>query len=232
MPPSEHHFVHRTNWLRAAVLGANDGIVSTTSLLAGVAAAGANGSALLITGIAATVAGALSMAAGEYVSVSSQSDTEKADLARERKALTEHRESELDELADIYRERGIQADLAKIVAEQLMAHNALEAHARDELGISHVTATNPLQAAWSSALAFSAGSALPLTTVLLFNRMGTSYLLSWLCLASLGALALLGWWSAKNGGVNPARAVLRILFWGSTAMIVTMAIGKLFHLTL
>ncbi|MDN3640716.1 VIT family protein [Simiduia curdlanivorans] len=228
MPLPEHHFIHRANWLRAAVLGANDGIVSTASLLIGVAAAGANSQTLVITGIAATVAGALSMAAGEYVSVSSQADTEKADLAREKLSLKEHRDTELLELAEIYQERGLAPELAQTVAEQLMAHNALEAHARDELGISHITDTNPLQAAWSSALAFSAGSALPLVTV----WAAPKEVMVWLALASLTALALLGWLAAKSGGAKPLRAVTRVLFWGCFAMAATAAIGQLFNINL
>ncbi|BFM12606.1 VIT family protein [Simiduia litorea] len=228
MPLPEHHFIHRANWLRAAVLGANDGIVSTASLLIGVAAAGANSQTLVITGIAATVAGALSMAAGEYVSVSSQADTEKADLAREKLSLKENRDSELLELAEIYQARGLSPELANTVAEQLMAHNALEAHARDELGISHVTDTNPLQAAWSSALAFSAGSALPLVTV----WTAPSHVMIWLAVASLTALTLLGWSAAKSGGAKPLRAVGRVLFWGCFAMAATAAIGQLFNINL
>lgn len=226
MPQIEHHYIHRTNWLRAAVLGANDGIISTASLLMGVAAAGASTATLLITGIAATVAGALSMATGEYVSVSSQTDTEKADLARETIALKEDRDTELVELAQIYCDRGLEPNLAQQVAEQLMSHNALEAHARDELGISHITDTNPLQAAWSSALSFSVGSLLPLATVWLV----VDNLLVWLCLASLGALALLGWAAAKSGGSNPWSAVVRVLFWGSFAMLATAAIGHFFEM--
>lgn len=228
MPQIEHHYINRSNWLRAAVMGANDGIVSTTSLLVGIASAGASSSALLITGIAATVAGALSMAAGEYVSVSSQADTEQADLAREKFALANHHSQELDELAGIYRERGLEPDLAHRVARQLMAHDALEAHARDELGISHITDTNPLQAAWSSALSFAVGSLLPLLTVWL----APAALVLWLCLASLVALALLGYLAAKSGGANPIRSLLRILFWGSLAMAVTAGIGSLFDITI
>lgn len=228
MPQIEHHYINRSNWLRAAVMGANDGIVSTTSLLVGIASAGASSSALLITGIAATVAGALSMAAGEYVSVSSQADTEQADLAREKFALANHHSQELEELAGIYRERGLEPDLAHRVARQLMAHDALEAHARDELGISHITDTNPLQAAWSSALSFAVGSLLPLLTVWL----APAALVLWLCLASLVALALLGYLAAKSGGANPIRSLLRILFWGTLAMAVTAGIGSLFDITI
>ena len=228
MPRMEHHYIHRANWLRAAVMGANDGIVSTTSLLIGVAAAGANSNTLVITGVAATIAGALSMAAGEYVSVSSQADTENADLAREKLALKENRSAELEELAEIYRDRGLSPDLAQTVAEQLMSHNALEAHARDELGISHITNTNPLQAAWSSALAFSAGSSLPLLTVWLAPQQ----VMIWLAAASLTALSLLGWTAAKSGGSKPIPAVLRVLFWGCLAMAATAAIGQFFNIEL
>lgn len=227
MPHIEHHYIHRSNWLRAAVMGANDGIVSTASLLVGVASAGANNHTLLITGVAATVAGALSMAAGEYVSVSSQADTEKADLAREKASLAVNRTQELQELADIYRERGLDATLAQKVAEQLMAHDALQAHARDELGISHVTDTNPLQAAWSSALSFAAGSLLPLLTVWL----APSALVIWICVASLTALALLGVIAARSGGAQPLQSLLRILFWGSLAMAMTAGIGSLFNIS-
>lgn len=232
MPHSERHFIHRTHWLRAAVLGANDGIVSTTSLLAGVAAAGVDSGSLLITGIAATAAGALSMAAGEYVSVSSQADTERADLAREQLALRDHREAELLELADIYGERGLEPALAKQVAQQLMDHNALDAHARDELGISPRVVARPLQAAGTSALAFTLGSLLPLASLYLAARAKLDQPILWLCLASLLALALLGWWSAKSGGVTPMRAVGRVLGWGALAMGLTAVIGHSINLTL
>ncbi len=232
MPHSEHHFIHRTNWLRAAVLGANDGIVSTTSLLAGVAAAGMNSNTLLITGIAATVAGALSMAAGEYVSVSTQSDIESADLARERQALRDHREAEQAELAEIYRGRGLAPALAGEVAQQLMAHNALEAHARDELGISHITTTNPLQAAMSSAMAFCAGSLLPLCSLYLAMLVDVRHPIFWLCTSSLGALAFLGWWSALRGGGQPVKSVVRIVLWGALAMGISALIGHSVNLTL
>lgn len=232
MPHSERHFIHRTHWLRAAVLGANDGIVSTTSLLAGVAAAGIGSGGLLVTGIAATVAGALSMAAGEYVSVSSQADTERADLAREREALRDHREAELLELADIYRERGLDPALAKQVAQQLMEHNALDAHARDELGISPLAVARPLQAAGSSALAFTLGSLLPLASLYWVVRAGLDRPIVWLCLASLATLALLGYGSAKISGVAPLRAAGRILCWGALAMGITAAIGQVFNLNL
>lgn len=223
MPHAEHHFIHRANWLRAAVLGANDGIISTASLLVGVANAGVNDNTVVATGIAATLAGALSMAAGEYVSVSSQADTEKADLAREKRALRDDRASETEELAEIYRARGLDPTLANQVAEQLMAHNALEAHARDELGISHVTDTNPLQAAWSSAAAFSLGSLLPL---------GTAYFAAddkawWTASASLLALVLLGLISARAGGASAIRATSRIVLWGMFAMAATGLAGSL-----
>ena len=222
----EEHFINRSNWLRAAVLGANDGILSTASIAIGVAAASDVREPIILASLAGLVAGALSMAAGEYVSVSSQADTEKADLAREKLALKEDQVGELLELAEIYRQRGLTAELAQTVAEQLTAHNALEAHARDELGISHITETNPLQAAWSSALAFSAGSALPLFTVWL----APTQVMLWLAIASLTALALLGWAAAKSGGAKALPAVLRVLFWGSIAMAATAGIGQFFNI--
>lgn len=223
MPHAEHHFIHRANWLRAAVLGANDGIISTASLLVGVANAGVSDNTLVATGIAATLAGALSMAAGEYVSVSSQADTERADLAREKQALRDDRASETEELAEIYQSRGLDPALAKQVAQQLMAHNALEAHARDELGISHVTDTNPLQAAWSSACAFGLGSLLPLSTA----YFAASHKTWWIAAASLIALILLGFISARAGGASPIRATSRVVLWGIIAMAATGLAGSL-----
>jgi len=221
----ENHLVVRIGWLRAAVLGANDGIVSTASLIVGVAAADATQSAVLIASIAGLVAGAMSMAAGEYVSVSSQSDTEQADLARERKELSENVEFEQEELADIYVKRGVDQDLARQVARQLMAKDALSAHARDELGISEITTARPVQAALTSAATFSVGAAMPLLMVVISP---TSALVPIVSAASLGFLALLGAIGAKAGGANILRATARVTFWGALAMALTAAIGKLF----
>ncbi|MGD9946343.1 MAG: VIT family protein [Burkholderiaceae bacterium] len=224
MPPPEFHLSRRVGWLRAAVLGANDGIVSTASLLIGMVAAGAPRSAVLIAGVAGLVAGAMSMAAGEYVSVSSQADTERADLAREEAELISQRPRELQELATIYMRRGLDADLASQVASQLMAHDALGAHARDELGISEHNAARPLQAAVTSAATFSAGASLPLLVTALTPLPSQGVLLpaaSLLCLAGLGAVA------AKAGGAPILRGVLRVAFWGSAAMVSTALIGSL-----
>ena len=220
----EGHLVSRIGWLRAAVLGANDGIVSTASLITGVAAASATQNSILIAGVAGLVAGAMSMAAGEYVSVSSQSDTEQADLAREREELSANPVSELDELANIYARRGVERTLARQVAEQLMAKDALGAHARDELGISQVTTARPVQAAITSAATFSAGAAMPLLMVVVTPaRM----LVVTVPLASLLFLALLGAIGARTGGANIWRATARVTFWGAFAMAVTAGIGKL-----
>ena len=221
----ESHLVHRIGWLRAAVLGANDGIVSTASLIVGVAAASSARSEVLIAGVAGLVAGAMSMAAGEYVSVSSQSDTEKADLARERKELSEHAELELDELASIYVERGVDPALARRVAQQLMAKDALAAHARDELGISAITTARPVQAALTSAAMFSTGAALPLLMVVVSPAGALVPIVS---AASLGFLALLGAIGAVAGGANVLRATVRVTFWGAFAMALTAGIGRLF----
>ncbi|HET9536525.1 MAG TPA: VIT family protein [Mesorhizobium sp.] len=221
----EEHLVARIGWLRAAVLGANDGIVSTASLIVGVAAAAATQNDVLIAGVAGLVAGAMSMAAGEYVSVSSQSDTEQADLARERKELSENAEFELDELADIYVKRGVDQALARQVAKQLMAKDALTAHAREELGISEITTARPIQAALTSAATFSAGAAMPLLMVVVSP---SSALVPIVSAASLGFLALLGAIGAKTGGANILRATARVTFWGALAMVLTAGIGKLF----
>lgn len=228
MPRAVHRELHRTDrigWLRAAVLGANDGIVSTASLMVGVAAASQGRSALLVAGTAGLVAGALSMAAGEYVSVSSQADTEKADLARERTELATQPDLERQELAAIYVERGLTPDLARQVAEQLMAGDALRAHARDELGISSTLKARPVQAAAASALAFAVGASLPLVTALaaptrlvVFLVSGTSLLF----LTGLGALA------AWTGGAPVPRAALRVAFWGALAMAITAGVGRVF----
>lgn len=222
---TENHNVDRIGWLRAAVLGANDGIVSTASLIVGVAAASAKPSDILLTGVAGLVAGAMSMAAGEYVSVSSQSDTERADLARETKELVATPELEREELAQIYVKRGIDHDLAVKVADQLMAKDALGAHARDELGISEITTARPVQAALTSAATFSVGAAMPLAMVLISP---TGVLIPIVSIASLGFLALLGAVGAKAGGADIMRATARVTFWGALAMVATAGIGKLF----
>jgi len=221
----ESHLVARIGWLRAAVLGANDGIVSTASLIVGVAAAAAAQNDVLIAGVAGLVAGAMSMAAGEYVSVSSQSDTEQADLARERKELSENVGFEREELAGIYVKRGVDPTLARQVAEQLMAKDALMAHARDELGISEITTARPVQAALTSAATFAVGAAMPLLMVLVSPA---SMLVPIVSAASLVFLALLGSIGARAGGANVLRATARVTFWGALAMALTAGIGKLF----
>lgn len=221
----ENHLVDRIGWLRAAVLGANDGIVSTASLIVGVAAASVNHSDVLLAGVAGLVAGAMSMAAGEYVSVSSQSDTEHADLARETKELEENPAFEKEELADIYVKRGLELGLARQVAEQLMAKDALGAHARDELGISEITTARPVQAALTSAATFAVGAAMPLLMVVVSPASLIAPLVS---AASLGFLALLGAIGARAGGANVMRATIRVTFWGALAMALTAGIGKLF----
>jgi len=220
----ETHLVSRIGWLRAAVLGANDGIVSTASLIVGVAAASAATSEVLVAGIAGLVAGAMSMAAGEYVSVSSQADTEAADLERERAELTSQPEFELEELAQIYVQRGVELNLSRQVAAQLMAKDALGAHLRDEMGISEVTTARPIQAALTSALTFAIGAAMPLTMVL----VSPARLLTWtVTIASLLFLALLGAIGAYAGGAVVWRATLRVTFWGALAMALTAGIGAL-----
>ena len=221
----ESHLVSRIGWLRAAVLGANDGIVSTASLIVGVAASAAATSEVLVAGTAGLVAGAMSMAAGEYVSVSSQADTERADLARERAELASRPDLETEELAQIYVERGLSPDLAAQVAVQLMAKDALGAHARDELGISEVTTARPIQAALTSAATFAVGASLPLALVLL---LPPGRLVLGVALASLLFLALLGAVGARAGGAPVLRATLRVTFWGALAMALTAAIGALF----
>ncbi|HZZ78357.1 MAG TPA: VIT family protein [Gemmataceae bacterium] len=220
----EIHFVDRTGWLRAAVLGANDGILSTASLIVGVAAASTTQNAVLIAGVSGLIAGAMSMAAGEYVSVSSQSDSERADLARERKELSEGPEFELDELAEIYVKRGVDRDLARQVAQQLMAKDALSAHAHDELGISEITTARPVQAALTSAISFSVGAAMPLLMVIISP---VDALVPIVSAASLGFLAVLGAIGAKVGGANALRGTFRVIFWGALAMALTSGIGKL-----
>jgi VIT1/CCC1 family predicted Fe2+/Mn2+ transporter len=222
---TERHLVSRIGWLRAAVLGANDGIVSTASLVIGVAAADADKPAILIAGFAGLVAGAMSMAAGEYVSVSSQSDTEKADIARETRELREQPEFERQELADVYIARGLTPELAGQVADQLMAKDALTAHARDELGISEITAARPVQAALASAATFSVGAILPLIVVVVSP---VSSLIPAVGLASLVFLAGLGAAGARAGGASPLKPVLRVMFWGALAMAATAGVGALF----
>lgn len=215
----------RIGWLRAAVLGANDGIVSTASLIVGVAAAATQASDVLIAGIAGLVAGAMSMAAGEFVSVSSQADTEKAELERERSELATLPNQEREELTQIYVSRGLSEDLASQVADQLMAKDALGAHARDELGITETIAANPVQAAVTSAATFAAGAALPLLTVLVAP---TTWLVPAVAAVSLLALALLGGIGATAGGAPVWPAAMRVTFWGALAMAITAAIGHLF----
>lgn len=221
----EHHFVHRIGWLRAAVLGANDGIVSTASLIVGVAAASPNKSSILIAGVAGMVAGAMSMAAGEYVSVSSQSDTEQADLETERKALIDAPEAELEELAQIYADRGVEKALARQVATQLMEHDGLATHAREELGISDIRSARPVQAAVTSAATFSLGAILPFAGAVIAPVSSVILVVS---IASLLSLALLGAISARAGGADPAKAAIRVTLWGALAMVATAAIGALF----
>ena len=221
----ERHRTQRTGWLRAAVLGANDGIVSTASLVLGVVASGASKHSILVAGVASLVAGAMSMAAGEYVSVSSQADTERADLERERKELADDPEHELEELTAIYVERGLDRPLAASVAAQLMRHDALGAHGRDELGISEALAARPVQAAFASAATFASGAALPLLMVLVLPQ---SALMWGLAGTSLLFLALLGLLSARTGGAPVWTSVLRVSFWGALAMGITAAVGYLF----
>ena len=225
MSHEEHHRVHRIGWLRAAVLGANDGIVSTASLVVGVAAAGAAHENILLAGIAGLVAGAMSMAAGEYVSVSSQADTESADLELERLSLEQDFDHEKAELAEIYVSRGLEQGLAMQVADQLMAHDALGAHARDEIGISHIVNAKPLEAAWSSAATFTIGAALPLMVV--WATSGPQ-LIAYVASASLLSLAALGGLAARAGGASIVTGAIRVLFWGALAMALTAGVGRLF----
>jgi VIT1/CCC1 family predicted Fe2+/Mn2+ transporter len=221
----EAHKVSRSGWLRAAVLGANDGLLSTSSLVLGVAVAGASPPSILLTGIAGLVAGSMSMAAGEYVSVSSQADIEAADLAREAAELRDQPEAEHRELSAIYVRRGVDPALARQVAEQLMATDALAAHARDELGISDVMAARPIQAAMASAGSFAVGAALPLLVVVLAPQ---SILSASVAVASLVFLGILGATGARAGGADILRPTLRVMFWGVAAMAVTAAVGALF----
>lgn len=221
----EMHLIARVGWLRAAVLGANDGIVSTASLIVGVAAASAGRGEILVAGVAGLVAGAMSMAAGEYVSVSSQSDTERADLAREKAELETQPAFELEELTGLYVARGVEPALARQVAGQLMAKDALGAHARDELGISEISTAKPVQAAVTSALTFAAGAALPLAAAILVPQEAIVAAVS---AASILFLALLGGVGAKAGGAPIWTAVARVTFWGAAAMALTAGVGAVF----
>ncbi len=225
MPYSEKHRTNNIGWMRAAVLGANDGLISTSSLVVGVAAAQTSRDPVLLAALAGLVAGALSMAAGEYVSVSSQADTEKADLALERRELAASPESENQELADIYVARGLTPELAAQVADQLMANDALAAHARDELGMSDATRARPTQAAFASAAAFASGAALPLLIVLLLPLSSVTWAVAG---SSLVLLALLGALAARLGGAPMTRGAVRVAFWGAVAMACTAWIGHLF----
>ncbi len=228
MKPLHHelHKISRVGWLRAAVLGANDGIISTASLIVGVAAASQDHQQIMIAGMAAILAGSLSMAAGEYVSVSSQSDAEESDLSRERKELEENPTGELTELAQIYMKRGVEKATAYEVARQLMSKDALGAHAREELGISDLTTAKPFQAAFTSALTFAAGAILPLVIAVISP---IAYVVPSVFVASLASLGLLGAVGAKAGGAHMGKGTLRVLFWGAVAMALTALIGQLFN---
>ena len=225
---AERHFTQRIGWLRAAVLGANDGIVSTASLVVGVAAAGSERSALLVAGLAGLVAGSMSMAAGEYISVSSQADTERADLTRERRELAETPDAELLELEGIYVARGLEPALARQVAEQLTAHDALSAHARDELGITAELAARPVQAALASAATFAVGAALPLIIAAVAPRAAVIPAVS---ASSLACLAALGAVAASAGGAGRLRGAVRVTFWSALALALTAFVGRLFGTT-
>ena len=225
---AKYHYVNRSGWLRAAVLGANDGIISVTSLAIGVAAANASRDTIILSTVAGLVAGALSMAAGEYVSVSSQSDVENSDLKRELQALNETPEKEFEELTRIYESSGLDHDTAILVAEKLTSHNALEAHARDELGINEITKARPFQAAFASAAAFIFGGSLPLLVTLFAPIKSMVYTLYG---SSIIFLIFLGAMTAKTGGSNMLKAILRITFWGTAAMIITAIIGNMFNVS-
>ena len=220
----ENHLVERIGWLRAAVLGANDGIISTASLVVGVAAAAKSADEVLVAGVAGLVAGAMAMAAGEYVSVSSQSDTEQADMARERRELAEQPEAELAELTQIYVERGVEASLARLVAQQMTAKDAFEAHSRDELGLAGHTIARPVQAALTSAVTFAAGAAIPLLIALMVPAGSISWAVSG---GSLLCLSLLGAIGARIGGAATFKPTVRVTFWGAFAMAATWGIGAL-----
>jgi VIT1/CCC1 family predicted Fe2+/Mn2+ transporter len=222
----EEHYTNRAPWLRAAVLGANDGLLSTSSLMAGVAAASVSTSQLILTGVAGIVAGAMSMAAGEYVSVSSQADSEAADLAREKHALEHHPESELHELTQIYAERGLHPPLARAVAQQLTEKDALDAHARDELGITEHNAANPFQAGAASAVSFVSGGVAPLVTGMVCNSQSVLYALFGVAIVMLAMLGALG---ARAGGAPMLRGVVRVVVFGTVAMAITAGAGRVFH---
>ena len=222
---AERHFTQRIGWLRAAVLGADDGVVSTAALVVGVAAARSTRSSILVAGLAGLVAGAMSMAAGEYVSVSSQADTEKADLARERGELADSPAAELDELQGIYVQRGLDPDLARRVAEQLTAHDVLAAHARDELGITEAQVARPIQAAMASAATFSVGAAVPLVIAVLAP---TRLIIALVSLGSLICLSVLGAVAAHAGGASRLRGAARVTFWSALALALTAAVGRIF----
>ncbi|HLO19086.1 MAG TPA: VIT family protein [Sphingomicrobium sp.] len=223
----ERHAAARIGWLRAAVLGANDGIVSTSSLIVGVAASDASRSSVMLAGVASLFAGAMSMAAGEYVSVSSQADTEKADLAREKHELAQRPDLEREELTRIYQERGVDRETAQEVADQMMSHNALSAHARDELGLSETMTARPLQAALASALTFTAGASAPLLVV----PFSSAPILPAVAIVSLVCLVILGGLGARAGGAPLGPSILRVAFWGALAMVVTAGVGRLFGAT-
>ena len=225
MSHQERHFMERIGWLRAAVLGANDGIVSTASLVVGVAAAQASPQDVLVAGVAGLVAGAMSMAAGEYVSVSSQADTERADINRERGELAADEPFEREELAQIYIKRGLEPALARQVAEQLMTRDALGAHVRDELGLSATVSARPIQAALASAATFAAGAAMPLVTVLLAPAASLVLIVA---AVSLVCLAILGGLAAVVGGAGAVAGAIRVTFWGALAMALTAGVGALF----
>lgn len=221
----DSHYIHRSNWLRAAVLGANDGIISISSLAIGVATASASREPVILATVAGLVAGALSMAAGEYVSVSSQMDTEHADIEREKQELAAMPEEELQILAQIYEQRGLKKETALLVAQELTAHDALAAHVRDELGINEITQANPIQAALASGAAFSVGGVLPLLVILFAPLKGMEY---WLYVFTILSLILLGTTAAKTGGSNIVKAVTRITIWGTIAMALSAGVGALF----
>lgn len=229
MEYNHEHKSERISWIRAVVLGANDGIVSTASLIIAVAASQAAGDNLFTVGMAGLVAGAMSMAAGEYVSVSSQTDIEKAELALEKSHIQQNWALEVEELANIYHERGVEPQLAKQVAEQLMEKDAIGSHARDELGITHLSQGNPLQAAIYSALSFSAGAALPVMMILLVSQ--TALMPTVICI-SLLSLAVLGSISAHAGGASKTKGAIRVVLWGSLAMAVSMGVGSLFDVSI
>ncbi len=223
------HYIHKSNWLRAAVLGANDGILSTASLAIGVAAASSSRDAVVLATVAGLVAGALSMAAGEYVSVSSQTDVEKADIEREKQELIDMPEVELQRLAEIYEERGLKKETALVVAKELTAHDALGAHVRDELGINDISQAKPLQAAFASGAAFTAGGMLPLIVALFFPEEGMQY---YLYGSAIMVLILLGVIAAKVGGSSIPKAIFRVTFWGTVAMGLTSLVGHWFGVNL